>query len=287
MIIKEICSLLGDTTRNRVKVIEAFAEEPIWINGEAGNISHALMNLCLNSLDAMPDGGILTLRTAIFEESWVEVSVEDNGEGISPEVLAHVKEPFYTTKEVGKGTGLGLSMTYGVVKAHGGTIEIASQPGQGTTVKLRFPRVPIPVENEAMNAPAPSLGSMTVFLVDDDEDLRCLMTRMLKQAGVRQLKTFPGGKDVLEALHSGEVPDLIILDQNMPGMNGTQTMERIRNRHPEMPILISSGQPGIADWGCFKQPNVGVISKPFTMEEILAKLVQFLAESISGQLPHL
>jgi len=280
-LVHEVYALLESTTRNHIKIVETFAEESLWINGNAGDISHILVNLGINSLDAMPDGGILTFRTSAQKENRVEVSVEDNGTGMTPEVLIHVMEPFYTTKEVGKGTGLGLSMTYGIVKAHGGTIDITSQPGQGTTVKLRFPRIPILTQAKSIQVPMAYLGSMKVFLVDDDEDVRFLMMRMLKQAGVRQVKSFPGGEEVLERLRSGELPDLIILDQNMPGMNGTQTMARIRDFvGPAMPILISSGQPDIEAWGIFKQPSVAVISKPFTMDEIQAKLAEFVLEQI-------
>ena len=101
------------------------------------------------------------------------------------------------------------------------------------------------------------------------------MTRMLPKAGVGQLQTFSGGKDMLESLSPGDLPDLVILDQNMPGMDGVQTLARIRHRHPEMPVLISSGQPDIEQWDCFRLPRVGVISKPFNLEEIQAKLAQF------------
>jgi PAS domain S-box-containing protein len=278
-VIQEVCVLLESTTKNAITISEGLVDEPLWIHGDSGTINHALLNICLNSIGAMPDGGTLEFRTAILEENLVEVSVRDNGTGMPPEVLAHVMEPFFTTKETGKGTGLGLSMTYGMVKAHGGTIAIVSQPGQGTTVTLRFPRIPAPVEGETVKAAPPVLAAMKVFLVDDDEDVRFLMTRMLKKAGVRQVKVFPGGKDALESLPSGELPDLIILDQNMPGLTGVQTMELIRNVHMDLPILISSGQPDIEAWDCFKQPKVGVISKPFTLDEIQAKLAQFVLES--------
>ena len=280
-LIQEVRVLLENTTRNSISISETLAGESLWIYGDSGSINHAILNLCLNSLGAMPNGGTLTFRTRVLEGNHVEVSVEDNGTGMTPEILAHVLEPFYTTKEVGKGTGLGLSMTYGVVKAHGGSIDIASQPGQGTCVKLRFPRISAPVESEleTVGATFPSLASMKVFLVDDDEDVRFLMNRMLKKAGVRQVKVFPGGKEVLESLGSEELPNLIILDQNMPSMTGVQTMARIRGLHPEMPILISSGQPDIAAWDDFKEHKVGVISKPFTLEEIQAKLAQFSGES--------
>jgi CheY-like chemotaxis protein len=224
----------------------------------------------------MPDGGVLTFRTAVLQDGRVEVAVEDNGQGMAPEVLAHVLEPFYTTKNVGQGTGLGLSMTYGVVTAHGGTLAIASQPGHGVSVKLRFPRIATPVPRAPVEVPAPDLGSMTVFLVDDEEDVRFLMTRMLKKAGVRQVRTFAGGEEILENLRPGDLPDLIILDQNMPGLNGTQTLERIRDLHPGMPVLVSSGQPDVEEWTAFRQPRVSVISKPFTMQEIQAKLAEFI-----------
>jgi len=274
-LIQEVCALMQSTTRDRVRLIQAFAGEPLWINGDAGSISHVLVNLGINAIDALPGGGTLTFRTRILEGDQVEVCVEDNGGGMAPEVLGRALEPFYTTKEPGRGTGLGLSMTYGVVKAHGGTLDIASQPGQGTAVKLRFPRTPAPGQAETVNPPAPSPPSMRVFLVDDDEDVRFLMTRMLRQAGVRQLRTFAGGDGVLAALRSEGAPDLIILDQNMPGLNGVQTLDRIRQLHPDLPILISSGQPDIEAWEVFKRPNVGVISKPFNLEEIQAKLAQF------------
>jgi len=279
-LIREVCALLESTTRNRIRIVEALHEEPLWSRGNAGDISHVLVNLGINSLDAMPDGGVLTFRTSLLDGDQVEVAVEDNGSGMTPEVLAHVMEPFYTTKEVGKGTGLGLSMTYGIVRSHGGTIDISTQVGQGTSVKIRLPRIPAPRHAASVPPPAPALGSLKVFLVDDDEDVRFLMTRMLKQAGVSQVETFSCGEAVLGRLRSGERPDLIILDQNMPGMNGVQTMAGIRGLCPDMPILISSGQPDIEGWDVFRQPGVAVISKPFAMAEIQAKLARFVQESI-------
>ncbi len=240
------------------------------------------MNLGINSLDAMPNGGVLTFRTSVLEGNQVEVAVEDNGIGMTPEVLAHVTEPFFTTKETGKGTGLGLSATYGVVKVHGGTIDITSQPGQGTTVKIRFPRVPAPVQAETIHEPSLPLKLRKVLFVDDEEDVRFLMTRMLKKAGVREVETAASGEEALKKLLPGELPDVLILDQNMPGIAGVKVMARVRDRYPDLPILFSSGQPDIESWDCLKQPNVAVISKPFTMDEIQAKLAKF-AEEWSGR----
>jgi two-component system cell cycle sensor histidine kinase/response regulator CckA len=277
-LITEVRVLLENTLRNRITIQEVFAGEPLWVQGDVGSLNHALVNLCLNALDAMPEGGTLTLRTAIPEPEWIEVSVEDSGVGMSPEILARVLEPFFTTKEVGKGTGLGLSMTHGVLKAHGGTLELASVLGAGTTVKLRIPRIPTPALETSLEADPPPLRPLTVLLVDDDEDVRFLVTRMLKSVGLL-VKSVGSGEAALESLRSGTVPDLVILDQNMPGMNGIQTMERIRVLHPELLILVSSGQPDIEDWACFKHPNVAVIPKPFEMDEILAKLAQLSPKS--------
>ena len=117
--------------------------------------------------------------------------------------------------------------------------------------------------------------AISVFLVDDDEDVLFLMTRVLRKGGVREVKSFAGGEASLQALRSGDAPDLIILDQNMPGMNGSGTLALIRRLRPDVPVLISSGQSGLEEWPEFNRPWVGVISKPFTMGEIQAKLAQF------------
>ena len=281
-LIREVHELLRNATSHRISILEALADHPIWLSGDEGTINHSLMNLCINAIDAMPRGGTLTLRTAIPEEDWAEVCVEDSGEGMAQDVLAHVFEPFYTTKDVGKGTGLGLSMTYGVVKAHGGTMDISSAPGQGTTVKLRLPRIPAPVHKERSCPPAPSLDSMKVLLVDDDEDVRILMERMLGQTGMHQVSSVCSGEEALASLRSGFIPDLVILDQNMPGMDGVQALGLIREIHPRLPILISSGQPDVQDWDCFKRMNVAVISKPFSLDEIVAKLAMFTQDSRPG-----
>jgi CheY-like chemotaxis protein len=191
-------------------------------------------------------------------------------------------EPFFTTKDASTGAGLGLSLVYGVVKANGGTIDIVSRAGMGTNVRLRFPRIPAPVESEAAtHEPGLPLKLRKVLLVDDEEDVRFLMTRMFKKAGVGEVETAANGEEALEKLLSGELPDVLILDQNMLGMTGVQVMARVRDRYSDLPILFSSGPPDIESWETLKQPKVGVISKPFTMEEIQAKLALLFHESRS------
>lgn len=274
-LITEVRCFLENTIHNRIQIVESFAGEPLWVHGEDGSLNHVLMNLCLNALDASPDGGRLTLRTDQAEPGWVTVFVQDRGQGMSPEVLARAIEPFFTTKPVGQGTGLGLSMSHGVIQAHGGTLELSSRPGEGTTVKLRLPRIPAPASSPAPKVESSVVGPLDVLLVDDEEDVRILVSRMLKRAGLR-VNAVASGQEALAHLSSNPAPDLIILDQNMPFMNGIETLEHIRKLLPEVTVLVSSGQPFIEEFACFQQKNVATISKPFDMWEFLAKVGQIM-----------
>jgi CheY-like chemotaxis protein len=193
---------------------------------------------------------------------------------MTPEVLAHATEPFFTTRPVGQGAGLGLSMAHGVVRAHDGTLELASTPGQGTQVRIRLPRLAVP------EPPAPAPGPLRsglpakVLLVDDEEDLRFLLARMLRKAGVEQVQAVAGGRAALDLLRSGAAPDLVILDQNMPDLDGIQTLALMRRSHPDLPVLIASGQPDIQEWDAFRQAHVAIIAKPFSVDEIQEKLAE-------------
>lgn len=279
-ILSELKTLLGNTTRNRVEILEDFFQGPLWVFGDAGGISNVFMNLCINSIDAMPSGGSITLATRLLSGGDVEISVRDTGEGMPPEVLERALEPFFTTKEIGKGTGLGLSMSRGVVKAHGGDMEISSEPGRGTVVRIVLPRIPEP----AKIRPAIEGGSGTekwrILLVDDDPDVRFLVERMLKRDG-HSVVSVDGGQAALDQL-GRETPDLVVMDQNMPGMDGIKTLERIRQILPTLPVLISSGQPDIQDWPCFRSPNTAVIAKPFDVAELKAKLLEFAGRGESA-----
>lgn len=273
-LLTEVRLLLDNTLRKRVRLVEDFSTEALWIHGDAGSISNSVMNLCINATDAMADGGTIRLRTRPLGEDRLEILVEDTGEGMTPEVLARVLEPFFTTKEVGKGTGLGLSMTHGVVKAHGGDLEIASEPGQGTTVTIRLPRILPPNLQDSGGKPGSVSTEMNILLVDDDEDIRLLVARMLRSQGHR-VELANGGKQAMERLAQGASPDLVIMDQNMPGMDGVTVLSEIRKSHPTLPVLISSGQPDIQEWDCFRSPHVALLNKPFDHRELLAKLATF------------
>lgn len=267
-LLREVNSLLRSSVRANITIVEQLSDEPQWIQGDPGSMSNSFMNLCINAIDAMPNGGRLTIRTRSLRDH-VAIDFEDTGEGMTPEILARIMDPFFTTKPVGKGSGLGLSMTHGVVKAHGGLLEVRSAVGDGTTFTISLPTIepaecPISVEVK-------SVTPKNVLLVDDDDDVLLLVSRMLRASGFK-VQPVTGGEAALAALAGGASPDLVILDQNMPRMTGTETLVKLRQTHADLPVLISSGQPDIADWNCFKSPNVALISKPFDVDELMTKL---------------
>jgi PAS domain S-box-containing protein len=280
-LVRDLRLLLEATTLKQVH-LRTELEEPLEpVQGDAGAISHALMNLCVNAVDAMPGGGSLTLRTCRTASDRVEVRVTDTGEGMSPEVLKRAADPFFTTKALGKGTGMGLAMVYGAMKAHGGTLEIRSEVGQGTEVVLGFPLQPAaarPGEGCAQPDPAAARtgpAPMRILMVDDDELIRASIPTLLEALG-HQVATAAGGQEALALLASGMATDLVILDMRMPDLSGAETLPRLRALRPDLPVLLATGHsdrdlPALLE----RHPRVSWIQKPFTMAEIRDKLGEF------------
>ena len=233
------------------------------------------MNLCVNAVDAIEGDGTLTLATRNLEGPWVEVSVQDTGCGMPPEILERASDPFFTTKEVGKGTGLGLSMVYSTLKAHKGALEIQSEPGRGTRVMLRFPACEAADAGprEAPEArPARPGRSLQVLLVDDDL-LVLKATRDLVETLGHAVTTAMSGEEALEALEGGLVPDAVILDLNMPGMGGTGTLPRLRALRPDLPVLLATGRVDQAALDLVAAHNrVSLLAKPFSFEDLRRQL---------------
>jgi CheY-like chemotaxis protein len=201
------------------------------------------MNLCVNALDAMPDGGTLTLRTRSLEDREVQLLVRDTGQGMPPEVIARAMEPFFTTKPIGKGTGLGLAMVFGTVQAHGGTLEIRSEVGKGTELEIRLPLAPgagLDPAGLAAPAAARSLGSLRVLLVDDDQLVRLTAPALIESQGHR-VTVASGGFEALGLLEHGPGWDVVVLDLNMPDLDGLETLRRLRRLRPGLPVLLATG----------------------------------------------
>jgi CheY-like chemotaxis protein len=252
----------------------------LWIiHADAGALTNAIMNLCVNAVDAMPENGTLTLRTRNRDRDWVEVQVQDTGTGMPPEVMAKALNPFFTTKDVGKGTGLGLSIVYSTVKAHQGHMELQSEPGRGTCVTMRFPAVLgaiLPIEPSGAYETMPWLGSLHVLLVDDDELIRSSMQGML-EALDHQAILAASGEEALAKLEAGLKPDVVILDMNMPGLGGAGTLPRLRALLPWVPVLLVTGRADQAAQDLVRaNALVTLLSKPFGMRELQAHLDPYI-----------
>lgn len=267
-VINEVLMILENSTRNKVNIIRDLCEEEVWVSGDVGNLNSVFMNLFLNSVDAMSEEGTLTVRVRALDEAHAEIQVTDTGSGMEKDVLDHIFEPFFTTKEPGKGVGLGLPMSYGIIEAHGGTMHVTSGVGIGTTFIIALPKIPKPLDT-ARQAPGVDKSKLpkSVFLVDDDNDVRFLMGKILEKLGMK-VRSFESGESCLAALEKEPLPEIVVLDENMPRMSGRITLQRIRAMNLNIPVLISSGQIDIEDLECFKIPNVAVIPKPFNAKEI-------------------
>jgi PAS domain S-box-containing protein len=278
-LVRDEVRLLERTTLARVRLVLELAPDLRMVLGDAGALTHALMNLSVNAVDAMPVSGTLTLRTRNVDEAWVEIQVEDSGSGMPKEVLEKALDPFFTTKEVGKGTGLGLSIVYSTVKAHGGQMELHSEPGQGTCVVLRFPACPVAARAGEVTGPyriMPNRGQLQVLVVDDDELIQISMEGLLELLG-HVATIAPSGEEALVKLEAGFRPDVIILDMNMPGLGGAATLPLIRRLLPDTPILLATGRADQTAQDLVEShPFVTLLSKPFGLKELQAHLMPLI-----------
>jgi len=295
-IVLNLDSLLRRLIGEDIEVLTVPSNELGSVKADPGQIEQVIMNLALNSRDAMPHGGKLTLETAnmtldekyagehqpISPGAYVMLAVSDTGLGMSPEVQARVFEPFFTTKEVGKGTGLGLSTVYGIVKQSGGYIWVYSEPGRGTTFKIYLPRVDQPAQTLSMDRRPASvqLGSETILLVEDDPQLRQLTSSVLAHCGYKVLaaSTPKEGLEICRANHRDI--HLLVTDVVMPGMNGRQLAEQILQISPKTRVLYISGYTanaivhyGVLDAGLWFLP------KPFTLSALVSKVREVLDAS--------
>jgi signal transduction histidine kinase/ActR/RegA family two-component response regulator len=275
---KEV-ELLQGTTMKKVSIRVDLAPNLPRMKGSITAISTALMNLCVNALDAMPEGGTLTLRTAQLSDLELGLEVEDTGNGMSQEVLDRALEPFYTTKAAGKGTGLGLSIVYGTVRAHGGNIRIQSQPGKGTQVRISLPVGEGGLQGHPME-PAQTVvtefGHLRTLLVDDDALIRESSPALLKAMGL-SVTVASGGQEALWLVGNGSAWDLMVLDLNMPDMDGLETLKRLRAMNSQLPVIVASGYAEeFVIERLRKLGRVLFISKPFVVGEIRAAIQELL-----------
>jgi PAS domain S-box-containing protein len=292
-LVADLAKALGRILNEDITLATAADPTPCPATVDAIQFQHALMNLAANARDAMPAGGQLTIRTrltrtdAAFAEQhpevtpgrFVVVEVADIGSGMDEATKARIFEPFFTTKQVGQGTGLGLAMVYGFVRQSGGAIEVDSEPGKGTTVRLFFPAATAAgLTPQADSAPAkvPHRGDETILVVEDEPAVRKLLLASLRQGGYHILES-ANGLDALRLAerHPGPI-DLLLTDVILPGADGVDLSHRLRQRRPKVRVLYVSGYAGkhLAQHGVDGASRL--LAKPFSTHELLATVRQAL-----------
>ena len=269
-------------------------DEQLWIaEADPNQLESALLNLVLNARDAMPEGGMLVVRTfnkhldAGFTDAYsnlepgdyVVLSVQDSGCGMPESVINRAFDPFFTTKPIGQGTGLGLSMIYGFSKQSRGHVAIDSDVGKGTTVNLYLPRFLGEETPESLvdkQHPAPAQAGETVLIVEDDPAVRVLVSSVLGELGYTFLEA-SDANGAVPILQSGQRIDLLISDVGLPGMNGRQLAEVGRQIRPDLRVLFITGYAEhAAVRGGFLDPGMQMITKPFTFDLLTAKVREMI-----------
>jgi two-component system cell cycle sensor histidine kinase/response regulator CckA len=270
------------------------AEKLSPVKADPGQIEQVILNLVVNSRDAMPNGGKITVRTLNIElndseaskrppmtsGSYALLTVSDTGHGMDEETRTHIFEPFFTTKEVGKGTGLGLATVYGVVKQSGGYIWVESAIGKGTTFEIYLPQVAEKL-TRADGEPKPAAiprGSETILVVEDETGVRELTREFLKVSGYSVLEA-KDGPEALEIAcgHSGTI-HLMLTDMVMPRMSGSELAKRMKEARPDTKVLFMTGYSEYAGDGASQpSPEIPILQKPFSIASLVGKVREALA----------
>ncbi len=260
---------------------------PAFVRADRGQLGPVILNLAVNSRDAMPEGGTFTIETTVveFDEAearmnpeskpgrYVRMAVCDTGIGMNNETRRRIFEPFFSTKDMSTGTGLGLSVVYGIVKQSDGFITVHSEPGRGAEFRIYLPALleaPLPAPERAQ--PASRGGSETILLVEDEPTLREKLQAVLKDAGYRLLVAANGREAIEFAAREPGPIHLLFSDVVMPGMSGPQLARSMRTSRPDTGVVLMSGYPGTRDGGVDPQFQRNFLQKPFTTEELLRRV---------------
>jgi two-component system, cell cycle sensor histidine kinase and response regulator CckA len=283
-LVVETCALLERTLGDDVDV-EVQGDPGLWpVTVDPGSLSQVLMNLAVNARHAMPSGGRLSFRTTnvalgdlaapaqqLPPGRYVRITVVDTGIGMEPDVQARAFDPFFSTRPSGVGTGLGLASAFGAVTQAGGQIQLYSEPGVGTAVKVHLPAAGQPV---GAVTPPPAEGEVDltgiqVLLVEDAPEVRQLAARVLEHAGV-DVVVAGGGEEALAVLAAGQRPDLLVTDVMMPVLTGPELAERVGALLPGLPVVFVSGYPeGVLSHGGVVDQGVHLVEKPFSEDDLL------------------
>ncbi|MFV2081161.1 MAG: PAS domain S-box protein [bacterium] len=286
-VVEETLGILERTLDKSVEIKKFLDSSLPPIKGDPGQLQQIIMNLCINSADAMPEGGQLILETFVENLTssfllshseakpgpYVSISVTDTGVGMDKETVSKIFDPFFTTKEVGKGTGLGLSMVYGVVKNHGGLVNVYSEPGQGTTFRIFIPIGAGIEKKEEKEKAQPYEGNEKILVVDDEEQIRALAKDILEGFGYSVVLAASGSEAVKFYRDNRENIDMVLLDMIMPKMSGKKTFAKLKEINPDIKTLLSSGfsQTGKAQ-EILSEGVRDFIQKPYQVSELMLKV---------------
>jgi len=280
-LVKETSNTFG-RTRKEIRIHRELANDLFPIEGDLGQIEQVLMNLFVNAADAMPQGGDIFLKTNNILQGdilskfydpkpgdYILLTITDTGIGMDPKTLERIFEPFFTTKELNRGTGLGLASVYGIIKGHGGYIDVESEERRGTTFKIYLPATNGDIQ-KTIKAPDHIIkGTGTILLVDDEKMVLEVGERFLKIMGYQVLTAQEGSEAIEIYKKYRETIDLVLLDIIMPNMKGGEVFDRLKEMNPDIKVLLSSGYSidgeasHILERGCS-----GFIQKPFSMNQL-------------------
>jgi two-component system, cell cycle sensor histidine kinase and response regulator CckA len=282
----DVIGILERTINKKIQIATDFHASPSTIMGDRSQIQNALLNLGVNSRDAMPDGGKLTFKTDTIEigedftryhpyeaapGTYLKISVIDTGTGMNEETKKRAFDPFFTTKESGKGTGLGLASVYGTIKNHNGFIELFSETGIGTTMVLCLPVTNAPADTEPVSAASPGTGGQTgtILIVDDEPVIREMACEALEIFGYKTLSFGKAGKAIDHYRdHHGEI-DLVILDLSMPEISGAECYAAMKAINPAIKTVVASGHAMDDAIGRLLADGVlGFLPKPFDLDKL-------------------
>ncbi len=288
-IVKETSSTFG-STKKEISIHCELDDKLFPIKADQGQIEQTLLNLYVNAAEAMPNGGDLFLKTRntshreIISKSYtpkpgnyVQLIIRDTGIGMDKETIDRIFDPFFTTKGLAQGTGLGLASVYGIIKVHGGYVEVDSEKGQGTTFSIYLPAAETVIEDEAEAEGGILMGKETILLVDDEELIIEAGEQMLKSMGYDVLPA-KGGREAVDLFQQNrDTIDMVLLDMIMPDMGGGEAYDRMKDIKPDLKVLLSSGYSldgeakEILGRGCD-----GFIQKPFKMKDLSQKIREIL-----------
>lgn len=288
-LVRNMLEMLERSLRGDIKIVLKLSDSLWTVEVDADELELVILNLAVNARDAMPRGGVIEIGTqnvppspdGDFSEDHVLLYVTDTGTGMAPDVAARMFEPFFTTKDVGKGSGLGLAQAYGFATQSGGTIQVTTKVGAGTTVNIFLPRSMKHVEDagqEPASAPVEGrLSSLNVLLVEDDDEVAALTTSMLLELGY-EVTSAASAAEALDVLNDDVPIDILLSDVMMPGgKSGVQLAREVRTQRPRLPVVLVTGFPG-EEAKRAEQEGIPLLTKPYQLEE-LAHLLQRIAKS--------